>query len=252
MQAIVDGLVDQRMIGNLDLAGQVLGAGHLIGEHGREQILGAHALDGRGNFSAAAESQNGERARSIPAPARGKHRRIEHGLGQDVLDGLRLQELENQLERKGVLLGERYLDAVVGGGSLQLEIEGTAEALAQRQSPGAVDARAEGRMNDQLHPAAFVEEAFGDDALLRGQSTEQGGAGPNVNDRLFGAGFVETALLGQEGNGLLGIAVRSLREPQRRLAKARRFGRELRHSRTEPKAARREHLRHARGRARPV
>ena len=52
-------------------------------------------------------------------------------------------------------------DAVVRGGGLQLEIEGAAEALAQRQAPGAVDARAEGRVEDELHAAGFVEEALG-------------------------------------------------------------------------------------------
>jgi hypothetical protein len=43
----------QRMIGNANLAGQVFGARHLIGKHGRQQIVGAHALDGRRNFAAA-------------------------------------------------------------------------------------------------------------------------------------------------------------------------------------------------------
>src|ERR1035441_602666 len=70
------------------------------------------------------------------------------------------QEFKNDVERKGMLLAERNHDAVIGGGRLQFEIERSAEALAQRQSPGAVDARAEGRVNHQLHAAAFVEEAL--------------------------------------------------------------------------------------------
>ena len=69
-----------------------------------------------------------------------------------------------------MLLGQRDVQAVVGGGGLQLEIEGAAEALAQRQSPGFVDAAAKGRVDDELHAAAFVEKALGDDGLLRRNS----------------------------------------------------------------------------------
>ena len=145
-----------------DLAGQIFGAGDLIRENGSQQIVGAHALDGRRNLAAAAEAQDRQRARGIPAPARGEHRRIQQGLRQHVFDGLRLQELEDQFERKGVLLGERDVDAVVGGGGLQLEIERTAEALAQRETPGPIDARAERGVQDELHAAGFIEESFGD------------------------------------------------------------------------------------------
>ena len=42
-----------------------------------------------------------------------------------------------------------------------------AEPLAQRQAPGAVDAPAERRVDDELHAARLVEEALGDDARLR-------------------------------------------------------------------------------------
>ena len=85
VQTIVDGLVDQRMIGDADRPGEILGAGHLIGENGGEQIVGAHALDRRGYARSAAESQNGERPRCIPAPAR-----AEHGSGQQRLPQARL------------------------------------------------------------------------------------------------------------------------------------------------------------------
>ena len=64
-----------------------------------------------------------------------------------------------------MLLGQRDVQAVVGGRGLQFEIEAAAEALAQRQSPGFVDAPAERRVDDQLHAAAFVEEALGDDRV---------------------------------------------------------------------------------------
>ena len=119
-----------------------------------------------------------------------RQRAREHGRGQQrlrqhVLHGFRAQEFEDDLERKGVLLAQRDHDAVVGGGGLQLEVEGAAEALAQRQSPGAVDARAERRVDDELHAAGFVEEALGDDACVGGQRAERGAARLHVLDGLF-------------------------------------------------------------------
>ena len=93
--------------------------------------------------------------------------------------------------------------AVIGGGSLQLEVEGAAEAFAQRQSPGLVDAAAEGRVDDELHAAAFVEEAFGDDGLLGGNVAEHGASGDDVFDGLFGAGIVEAAFVFEPGDGIL-------------------------------------------------
>ncbi len=55
---------------------------------------------------------------------------------------------------------QRQHDRILGRRGLQLEIERAAEALAQREAPGAVDAAAERRMDDQLHAAGFVEEAL--------------------------------------------------------------------------------------------
>ena len=65
-------------------------------------------------------------------------------------------------------------DAVVGGRRLELEVEGLAEALAQRHAPGAVDPAAERRVDDELHAARLVEEALGDDACLRRHGAERG------------------------------------------------------------------------------
>ena len=47
VQAVVDRLRDERMIGNLALAGEVLGARDLVGKHRGEQVVGAHALQRR-------------------------------------------------------------------------------------------------------------------------------------------------------------------------------------------------------------
>ena len=47
------------------------------------------------------------------------------------------------LEREAVRRPEREHDAVLERGGLELEVELAAEALAQRESPGPVDARAD-------------------------------------------------------------------------------------------------------------
>ncbi len=68
-------------------------------------------------------------------------------------------------QREAVLGPEREDDGVVVRRRLQLEVEGHAEALAQRQAEGAVDAPAERRVDDELRALAVVEAALDDDAL---------------------------------------------------------------------------------------
>ena len=117
------------------------------------------------------------------------------------------EELEDVGERKAVLLGERDVDAVVGGGRLKLEIEAAAEALAQGEAPGLVDAAAEGRVQDELHAAALVEEALGDDGRLGGDGAENGAAGDDVSDELLGSGIADAAFFHEprDGGGDLGL-----------------------------------------------
>ena len=82
-----------------------------------------------------------QRALRVPAPARLEHRRGEQRLDQHVARGRRVQVVEDVLEREAVLRPEREDDRLLVGGRLQLEAEADAEALAQREAPGAVDAR---------------------------------------------------------------------------------------------------------------
>src|SRR5438045_9303004 len=74
--------------------------------------------------------------------------------------------MENVAEWEAVLLGKRYVQTVVGGGSLKLEIKTAAKTLAQGQSPGFVDTGAERCVNHKVHASAFIEKAFGDDGAL--------------------------------------------------------------------------------------
>ena len=87
-QAVVHGLLDQRMIGHLALADDVFQAGDLIGEHRGEQVLALHPLQRRRGFLAAGEARQGQRGHRVPAPARGEQRRVEQGLDQHVLGGV--------------------------------------------------------------------------------------------------------------------------------------------------------------------
>ena len=59
-EAIGDRLADQRMVGDLALADQVLGAGELVGEDRRDQVLGVHPRQLRRHFLAAAEARQGQ------------------------------------------------------------------------------------------------------------------------------------------------------------------------------------------------
>ena len=77
---------------------------------------------------------------------------------------------------------EREHDRVFGRGRLQLEVEASTEALAQRQAPGAVDAAAEGRVDDQVHAAGLVEEALEDDRFAR----RHGAQGQSCRDQILG------------------------------------------------------------------
>ncbi len=153
---------------------EIFGAGRLIGEHGGQQIVGAHALDRRRHLAAAARSA------APPAPARRSSASARRTSAQSssacvstcsTVAGFR--KLKTSSSGKECCSLEREHDPVVGGRGLQFEIEGAAEALAQRQSPGAIDARAERRVDHQLHAAGFVEEALGDHGVLRRQRAQR-------------------------------------------------------------------------------
>ena len=170
LQDILHHLVDEGMVGNLDVADDGLEAGSGLGKDGGHEVFGAGALDLRGDAFALGEAQQLEAAAGGPAPAVLEDGRRDRGLLEQFLGGVFGEEVEDVAEREAVLFGEGDVDAVVGGRGLQLEVEAAAEAFAQRESPGLIDAAAEGSVQDELHAAAVVEEALGDDGGLgRGQ-----------------------------------------------------------------------------------
>jgi hypothetical protein len=79
-QAIGDGLVDQRVVGNLTFADEVFGARDLIGKHRADQILGPHAGELRRHLLATLKARQRERDADHPAPPRDEHRGVKHRL----------------------------------------------------------------------------------------------------------------------------------------------------------------------------
>ncbi len=100
-----------------------------------------------------------------------------------------------------MLLSERDDQPVVRRGRLQLKIERHAKALAQREPPGSIDSPAERRMNDQLHPAAFVEEPLSDNCLLRRHGPQDRASGGDIGGCLLRPPLIQRALFTQPGNG---------------------------------------------------
>ncbi len=153
MQAIVEGLTNQRVVRYLPFAGQIFKAGDLIGKHRGDQVFALHALDLRGNLATPGKARQGHGHTRVPAPADTEQRGIEHSLDQHLLGAAAVEVAPHLVESKAVAGRQRQHDGIFTGCRLQLDIEGTAEPLAQGQTPGAVDAATERRMNDQLRAA---------------------------------------------------------------------------------------------------
>ncbi|MBV6412664.1 MAG: hypothetical protein OMOMHJEC_00447 [Xanthomonadales bacterium] len=197
LEAVAQGLRDQRVVRDLALADDVLEAGDLVREHRRQQVLGAHALQRRWHLAAAGEARQRQRGGRVPAPAHAEHRRVQQRLHQHLRHRVRMQVAGDVGERETVAGRQRQHDRIVGRGRLQLEVEAPAEALAQRQAPGAVEARAEGRVDDQLGAAGLVEETLHDEVLLRRQGTERGLRGRQVIGELARRGGADAGLRAQ-------------------------------------------------------
>ena len=104
---ILHHFADQRVIGNVDIARhEIFGACLLLWEYGRQQIIGAHTLNIRWNFLAAAEAKQGQRPPRIPAPPCREQRRCEHSLLKNRANGIRMKKMKNVCKRKTMLLAQ--------------------------------------------------------------------------------------------------------------------------------------------------
>ena len=194
LQGVLHDFVDEGVVRDLDVADDGLEAGSGLREDGGHEVFGAGALDLRGDAFAFGEAQELQAASGGPAPAVFEDGRGDGGLFEELSGGVFGEELEDVGEGEAVLLGEGDVDAVVGGGGLELEVEAAAEAFAEGEAEGFVDAATEGGVEDELHAAAVVEESLGDDGGFGGYGSEDGAAGDDVGDELLCAAFAEAAL----------------------------------------------------------
>src|SRR5712692_2212601 len=97
-------------------------------------------------------------------------------------------------QRKTVLLRQRDIQSVVSSCSLQFEIEPDTKTLAQRQSPGLIDAAAKRSVDHKLHPPAFIEKAFRDHRALRWNRSQNSAPLQDVFNRLLSARIIQPTL----------------------------------------------------------
>src|SRR5207237_607328 len=138
-----------------------------------EKILRFHSLKRRGEFRSATKTRHGKRARCVPTPADREHRRIEQCLNEKIPHGFRIQITKNFVQREGMLSPERDDNRIVGGRGLEFEIKRSTKTFPQRQPPRAIDPIPEGRMQNELHPARFIEETLHHERLLRWNRPER-------------------------------------------------------------------------------
>ena len=102
------------MVGNLDVAFDVLEAGGDVREDRCQEIIAADALYLRRNLLATLKPQQREGAVGIPAPARTEDRRRQSCLLKNFVHGFQLQIVKNIAKREAVLFGECNVQSVVG------------------------------------------------------------------------------------------------------------------------------------------
>ena len=93
-----------------------------------------------------------------------------------------------------MLRAERQDDSIVRRRGLQLEVKRAAEPFPQGQSPRPIQPDAEGRVDDQLHPAGLIEEAFQNDLFLRRNDAQRLVGCGKVVRQLPRAAFAEIGL----------------------------------------------------------
>src|SRR6266581_2539781 len=183
------------MIGQMHFAMWIILASRGSREHRSQKVLGAHALNLRRHSAPMTEPEKCQRPGCIPAPAGREHRGSQDRLHQDLLNARSFEKVEDRRERKTVPLAKRDYQPFVGRRCLQLEIEGSAKAFAEREPPGPVHPPAEWRMQNELHPATFVEEPLRNDRLLRRNGAENLQALFDIGHRLLGSSAIQGALL---------------------------------------------------------
>ncbi len=172
-QAVLDGLLHQRVVGDFPVAGDVLETGGRIRKRRGHEIVRFHPLERRRSPPAGPLTQYGERNRGVPPPPGRKHRRIQQRLDQRVAKRGGVEIAEHVIQREGMLRPQRQEHAFLGGRGLQLEVERATKLLPQRQSPRPIHSAAEWRVQHQLHAAGFIEESLEHEGVLGREKAEQ-------------------------------------------------------------------------------
>ena len=102
MQAVVEGLFDQRVIGDFTFTDHILQACDLVGEHGRDQVFTFHPLYLRRDLTSSDVARQGQGDTGIPAPTDAKQWRIEYGLDQQMLGAVGVQITPDLIQLEAV------------------------------------------------------------------------------------------------------------------------------------------------------
>src|SRR6266481_2076962 len=144
LETIAQGLVYERMIGDLHGPYPIILAQGLFRKDCAQQVFCAHTLQGHRDFFTAAVTRHRKCPRCVPAPPIREKRRRKNSLRKLPLQSGRPQHLEHVTRRKGMLLYEGNDYPVVCGCSLQLAVEIQTKSLSECHPPGAVDASSPG------------------------------------------------------------------------------------------------------------
>src|SRR6202041_2222759 len=134
LKDVLHDFVDEGVVRDLDVADDGFEAGCGLREDGGHEVFGAGALDLRGDALAFGEAKELEAASSGPAPAVFEDGRRDGGLLEEFFGGLFGEEVEDVGEREAVLFGEGDVDAVIGRGGLEFEVEAAAETFAEGEA----------------------------------------------------------------------------------------------------------------------
>ena len=154
-------LPNDRLIGHFDVADDVFLAGGLRGKHGREQVVGAHPLQMRRHalavLRAAAAAAPASRSSASGSLKNGTARNACTSTSRATCDGTSWNICSSGKLCWAPSDSTMPLSSAEACSSKSNDRQ---NRLRMRQAPGPIDARAERRVDDELHAARFVEEPF--------------------------------------------------------------------------------------------
>ena len=201
-------LLDEDVTRNFELTHDVFLAAGQQRKDACQKVVRAEPLQVRRDLFAHVPARNNQRAVRVPPPADLKHRNVKQRLLDAAADVSRVEHCEHRFERKAVLRPERQNKTVVIGCCLKLKIKRATKTLPHRQTPRVRDPRAERSVNDHLHSARLVKEAFEDDSLLSRHKTNGRDLRGDVKDNLLRGEFRTRRLFDEPPRNLIEVRFR--------------------------------------------